>query len=445
MPPAPNSPTSQSEWPTPSPIEQFESLVAQIHAMKQYCASEGIAMPESVARAVADAESVRVTVAGLAIVRKVNGDMVPADASEVGDALRVAWSAHGKLLDVVRPATPASIEWTTAPIEAKFGKQRAGFVWGMVAAAVLALTAFVIALYYEADQSRREGRVGAMASLMEGVASDPAWQAAQNEELTADQLRGVADRLSRARTEAVHAAEAFAADAGIAALATRTSTELHSLTTVLTPLLPPPSPQSIDPKAEQALRAADGTIQQIASDWGVMRTMRTRTDGSGRVPDFLLLILAGTLGAAFYNLYCAHTHIVERTFDRAEINRYIIRFFLGMVAGMVLGHFGGEVINNFSQDESTLTFSRAFLALLGGYAVESVNLILLRVAEAISTIFRGSTAELLQAKDAELSTRVEKATGEQRVKFLQELAALRTMPAANRDPEIDALIEKYSS
>lgn len=87
-------------------------------------------------------------------------------------------------------------------------------------------------------------------------------------------------------------------------------------------------------------------------------------------------------GAGFYSLFTAYGYISDRTYDPGYNIIYLVRFFLGIVAGTVLVTAGGW--------GPLKSFDSTILGLVGGYSADAVNQILLRISEVLVAAVKGT-------------------------------------------------------
>lgn len=423
--PSANAPTPSDR--TPTGIDQFRRVVALIHAMKTHCAEQGIPLTDAAAEAIVTVETMReamdapttpVASDQPAPVPTAPEPAAPAPAAPVapvtvdlGAALRAAWTAHARLAELVRPATPASIEWSSARPTQRAGRERRLFLAVMAGSAVAALALFVWSLYADMLDQRDGVRVEALLRLIERV--EPPSDGGKESAAPPDGM-GLATRAADAAALTADQTRSGRSSDPIDALFARSRVAFEAL-------------------ARAGERAGDAPerrdLAALREDLRLVAPLRGESSGKA---DLMVLILAGALGAAFYNLYCTRRYIVERTFDRAQIASYLVRVPLGMLAGLILGHFGGELVESSGTSTANLHLSSAFLALVGGYSVEAVHLILLRIADTLASLVRGSPDDAVKAGVAEL-----------KVDVLKELTALAlAMPAEDRGA-IEALISKF--
>jgi len=97
-------------------------------------------------------------------------------------------------------------------------------------------------------------------------------------------------------------------------------------------------------------------------------------------------LFAAIAGSAFYSLLTAYSYLRKRTFDPSYLATYVIRFILGILAGVVLAGFGSKLIEG---EETLSKLGPSVLALLGGYSAQAVKLILDRFVEVLVTTVKG--------------------------------------------------------
>jgi hypothetical protein len=121
-----------------------------------------------------------------------------------------------------------------------------------------------------------------------------------------------------------------------------------------------------------------------------------------QVKTTLQIIGAAGLGSSFSQLYRATEYITNRTFDPKYNQVYLIRFALGIIAGVILGQFGRELL----PENATLKgIGIATFGLLGGFSAEVVYQILQRFADTLLTAVRGTGKEQAEATAQRETTR----------------------------------------
>lgn len=97
-------------------------------------------------------------------------------------------------------------------------------------------------------------------------------------------------------------------------------------------------------------------------------------------------VFAAIIGAAFNGLLTAYSYLRNRTFDPNYIGIYLIRFVIGVLAGVILANVGSKL---FQQDQTISKLGPGVIALLGAYSAEAVRQILDRLVEVLVSIVKG--------------------------------------------------------
>jgi hypothetical protein len=109
------------------------------------------------------------------------------------------------------------------------------------------------------------------------------------------------------------------------------------------------------------------------------------------------IIGAAGLGITFQSLYAANKYLKKYTFNPRYNQGYIINYGLGMLAGIIFGIFGEELLG----ENSTFHMGPPLMALLGAYSAEAVAQILQRVSETLVTFVQGAEKDKSEAKAQE--------------------------------------------
>lgn len=141
----------------------------------------------------------------------------------------------------------------------------------------------------------------------------------------------------------------------------------------------------------------------------------------------LFLLSAAALGASFHALFIANRYIQDGTFDPKYNISYWIRFVLGLIAGFILATLididAVEKVSN-SAPDSTTTFARPLLAMLGGFSAAVVYRILSRLAETVESLFRGDMREQLKAAGEAENSRIQAESQQDRNRLAYRLMTL---------------------
>jgi hypothetical protein len=112
-------------------------------------------------------------------------------------------------------------------------------------------------------------------------------------------------------------------------------------------------------------------------------------------------LFAAGLGAAFFGLFTAHEYVKNRTFDPRYNSVYLIRFVLGVVAGLILGNLSAL----FDKNDTFMRLGPGLIALLGGFSAEAVNQILQRLVEIMVTVVKGGNDDVAKAREEQLKAK----------------------------------------
>ncbi|MGO9317344.1 MAG: hypothetical protein ACLPXT_14380 [Terracidiphilus sp.] len=105
---------------------------------------------------------------------------------------------------------------------------------------------------------------------------------------------------------------------------------------------------------------------------------------------------AAALGAVFYVLFTAHSYVKDRTFDLRYNSVYVIRFVLGVLAGIILAIVTSSYLSGTSDQLKKLTPS--IIALLGGFSTEAVYQILQRMVDILVAAVKGDGSDAAKTK-----------------------------------------------
>jgi len=105
---------------------------------------------------------------------------------------------------------------------------------------------------------------------------------------------------------------------------------------------------------------------------------------------------AAALGAVFYVLFTVHDYVKNRTFDPRYNSLYLIRFVLGVLAGLILANVAAAPLLN--KNETVRTIGPAVVALLGGFSTEGVYQVLQRLVDLLLAAVRGDNSDAAKTK-----------------------------------------------
>jgi uncharacterized membrane protein len=156
-------------------------------------------------------------------------------------------------------------------------------------------------------------------------------------------------------------------------------------------------------------------LAAIACAFGFVVTLDpTRTAAS----KWNLLFSAG-LGSAFYGLFTAHDYVKNRTFDPRYNSVYLIRFVLGIIAGLILASLGVA-----DQNDTLKKLGLGVIALLGGYSAEAVNQVLQRLVDILLAAVKGGGGDVAKAKEEEVKAKAATQVTSAKQSMSQELSDL---------------------
>lgn len=115
------------------------------------------------------------------------------------------------------------------------------------------------------------------------------------------------------------------------------------------------------------------------------------------IVNVLMWIGAAGIGASFVCLYKANRYVTEGTFDPMYVGSYWIRFFLGLISGLMLAVTVNEDLfkNNTLLEPEVI---RVPLAMVGGFSAELFYTFLSRMVEACKSLFQGSAEEAIKSQ-----------------------------------------------
>ncbi len=156
----------------------------------------------------------------------------------------------------------------------------------------------------------------------------------------------------------------------------------------------------------------------------------------------LFLLSAAGIGAAFAALFTANHYIAEGTYDPKYEASYWVRFVLGLIAGIVLA----SLIPVNSGGSGGSSFTRPFLALLGGFSAAVVFRILTRLVSTLESLVQGPTSDGETAKKRLATTEASHQRIQDQMRVSAALVKLREQLASGVAPAqaaaaVDGLLE----
>lgn len=377
-----NLPPPLLKGPDANPVVELREILRAVHVMKMYASAEGLALPEAARTSVAALAPVEAAVAQL--------DPAQPDLAEGIDlmsSLGAALLAHAELSKVVAPATPDSIVYTQPPANIWDFMRRQLIIFLLIVLSGVSILGYLTTLFFatlSADTAASVHRVGQLVTTLKSDLDKLEQWTLDAQNLQPEISQGL---ISLEKQSVVIESAALTLPARLALSWPRDEFAEGLVGVKERPLT---APQSI----ARSRAVAERFLQSVAAAPAEPVWRRT-----------LLLhlknVFAAMLGAAFYTLYTANTYIVRRTFDRAYTIHYVVRFVLGVVAGVILANFGEYVLTgNLSAgaDTAGIILTQTVLALLGGYSADAVNAIFTRVAETLTTLVRGDQSKVAQAQ-----------------------------------------------
>lgn len=157
------------------------------------------------------------------------------------------------------------------------------------------------------------------------------------------------------------------------------------------------------------------------------------SNGLPLLKNLIFYISAAGLGSSFAALYKANSYITKRTFDPTHQTSYWIRFFLGLISGLVLAVMISPDCDTSQASKvgqnSDLLFDpklfRVIVAMLGGFSADLLYTILTRFVETVESLFKGSTKNLVEMKQQEAETLLEASQLQSQIDLVTKLVKLQ--------------------
>ena len=462
-------------------LERVRCIGRQIKLMARHRCRIG-AIPQELAGTIAVFESQLAKAERLCVGEReaedtggASGARKPDDAfGALEKAYKTGMSAHGRLTELIKPATVDSLLWATegttgdprddlsARAEFTFFQRVARlttdrvFFLGFQFIAGLVCLSVMVGLLYDAhadgvDRQRAEAIVEYAAAL-EALPAPSGAEAAGEGALLA-RWRLFRERAEALRRNAESLAGEFASDeemSGILAEIRRGARGVVASIDLGGGGADAEDGFVHDPTSGERGRVEEAvrSLNRLAGEWASMLRVRGAAGAPDTdPPDYLLLVFSGALGAAFFNLYNAYRYLINRTFNPSHIFRYYARLLLGAIAGLILGYFGSEILTaatQMSAEESTptLELSRAFLALIGGVAVDAVFLILIRISNGLAALFQGDPNDRLEVDRRRAEFEAERREGQRTQDARAKLAVLKQSVPEGLEDTIQEIIDE---
>jgi len=134
----------------------------------------------------------------------------------------------------------------------------------------------------------------------------------------------------------------------------------------------------------------------------------------------LFVLFAAGIGACFSILFQINRFVVRGTYDPKYDSIYWTRLVLGIVAGMILA-----LMIPLDTSSSLKTLTKPTLAILGGFSVTVVYRILMRLVNAVESLVRGDTEEIIESQAKVIQAESDASQTENRIKISTNLMNLR--------------------
>jgi hypothetical protein len=144
----------------------------------------------------------------------------------------------------------------------------------------------------------------------------------------------------------------------------------------------------------------------------------------------LFWLSAAGIGASFTMLFQVNEYIVRGSYDPKYEPSYWIKFFLGVMAGFILVTLLPIPAPSGADGPGTLHLMKPTVAMLGGYSASAVYRILTRLVEAIESLFRGNTNDIVAEREQAVLARASEESSSTRVRLAARLVSLQQVVAS---------------
>jgi hypothetical protein len=145
----------------------------------------------------------------------------------------------------------------------------------------------------------------------------------------------------------------------------------------------------------------------------------------------LFFLSAAGIGAAFAALFTANHYIALGTYDPKYEASYWVRFVLGLLAGIVLA----SLIPIQSEGGGGSSFTRPFLALLGGFSAAVVFRILQRLVGTLESLVQGESSDTEATKKRLAASEASQLRAQDEMRVSAALVKLREQLSSGVPPE----------
>lgn len=137
--------------------------------------------------------------------------------------------------------------------------------------------------------------------------------------------------------------------------------------------------------------------------------------------NLLFFISAAGLGASFAALFQASHYIKNGMFDPYYLPIYWNKFFLGLIAGLILV----TLIPFETQKDGLEKIAKPTIAMLGGFSSDAVYRILRRLIDTLESFVRGDLRDAISSKEQEIKVKSDKKIAQERMKSINALIQLQ--------------------
>jgi hypothetical protein len=152
----------------------------------------------------------------------------------------------------------------------------------------------------------------------------------------------------------------------------------------------------------------------------------------------LFFMAAAGLGASFAALFEASRYIGCCSFEAKFEATYWIKFFLGLIAGLIL-----VTLIPINASGGTPEVARPTLAMLGGFSATAVHRMISRMVETIESLVRGDTKALLASQESATKARALEEVTQSRMKLAAKLMSLQQKLAGGSQEQARAKLDGF--
>lgn len=170
-----------------------------------------------------------------------------------------------------------------------------------------------------------------------------------------------------------------------------------------------------------------------------------KQEGFTLLLNLLFYLAAAGLGASFAALYKANSYITNGTFDPTYQASYWIRFFLGLIAGLILAVLiSQDAFEKANADGQLLEHGivRPLLAILGGFSADLAYTVLSRLVETVESLFRGSSKSMVDNQVAEQKNRLDDDQRQKEMKMVGDLVSLQQQISSGDPKQATAAVNE---